>query len=908
MNRESGNRQNRPDRIDFTFFGRLPAMLRLRFRSLFRGSQADRELDEELHFHLDRQIEADVARGVPADQARTAALRAIGGLEQRKEQMRDQRGVSRLENLVRDVRLAGRQLGKQPGFTLAAVLSLALGIGANTAIFQLLNALILQTLPVAAPHELVEVRLTGDGRAGRHTGRNRQMSLPQFEELQRRQQVFASMLAFGDTRFNLSPQGEVQYVEGLWVSGSFFQTLGVPPAAGRLFSPDDDRPGCGASGAVISHALWQREFGGRSDLANLTIPFGSRRVPVVGVTPPGFFGVEVGRQFGVAMPICAAEFTRRDHWWLAVIGRVKPGGSLERARAHVETLLPDVLRETTPAYDRAGESAYLSMRADVVDASAGVSPLRRSYARSLWILMAIAGLVLLIASVNLANLLLARATARAQEFAVRLALGGTRGRVLQQVFTESVLLAAVGSVAALGVASAAGRSIPPLISTATDPVHLDLGIDWRIFAFTALVGIGTSMIFGMAPALRAARAPHLRTGQRGAASHEGLRMRRALVSLQVAVTLVLLFGGLLFLRSFRNLATEDTGVSSDGVVIANVFYPAATFPLEKRRLAYAETERRLAALPGVARVAEAFTTPIGGNFSDRDIAVDGRTLGNSYMNPVSAGYFDVLGTPLAAGRDFDAGDVPGAPAAAIVNEAFAARFLDGRALGRRFSTTTVVGTIETTYDVIGVVSNQKYLQMREPFPPIFYPASSQIAAPGLTQRYVLRSLQPPARTIAEVGAALREIDPAISVRSATLERQIGEAMLQERLMARLSALFGGLALLLAAIGLYGLVAYTVASRRGEIAVRIALGAGRGRVLGMIIGEVAKMLGAGIAAGSMLALALAGSVRSLLYGLDANDPATLLLAGAVLLLAGLLAAGVPALRAARVDPAGTLREA
>ena len=380
----------------------------------------DRELDEELRYHLDQQVDANIARGMTPADARTAAMRAIGGVEQRKEECRDTRGISWIENALRDVRLATRQLRKQPGFTFTAIVSLALGIGANTAIFQLLNALSLRTLPVRAPHELVEMRLTGDGRAGRHTGRNRQISLPQYEELLTRQQAFSSLIAFGDTRFNLSRQGEVRYVDGLWVSGNFFETLGVAPAAGRLIAPADDVKGC-AGVAVISYALWQSQFGGRADVVGQMLPGPGTTVPIIGVTSPEFFGVEVGRQIGVAMPNCASGNTRRDHWWLAAIGRLKPGWTAAQAQSHLQGILPEVQRAAMPDFRADWAALYEKMGVQIVDASAGVSPLRRSYARPLWILMAVAGLVLLIASVNLANLLLARATARRQEFAIRLA-------------------------------------------------------------------------------------------------------------------------------------------------------------------------------------------------------------------------------------------------------------------------------------------------------------------------------------------------------------------------------------------------------------------------------------------------------------------------------------------------------
>jgi putative ABC transport system permease protein len=888
-------------------FDRLRHIARLRWRSLWSGRAADSELDEELRFHLDQQIAAHVANGVTPERARTLALRAIGGVEQRKEECRDQRRVARLENLVRDLRFAGRQLRKQPVFTAAAVLSLALGIGANTAIFQLLNALTLRPLPVEAPHELVEVRLTGDGRDGRHNGRNRQVSLPQYEEMRQRQQAFSSMMAFGDTRFNLSPQGEVRYVDGLWVSGSFFETLGVKPLLGRLIGQADDQPGCGAPVAVISYALWQREFGGRPDVIGQTVAEGRVRVPVIGVTPATFFGVEVGRQFGMAIPICWSRQTRRDHWWLAAIGRLKPGWTRQQAQAHLQGLLPGIQRDTQPDYRADLAANYLAMGAEVVDASAGVSPLRRSYQQPLWVLMAIAALVLLIAAVNLANLLLARATARSQEFAVRLALGGSRGRVLQQVFTESALIAVLGSAAAVGVAVIVSRTIPPLISTAVDRIYLDLAIDWRVFGFTALAGISTSLIFGMAPAIKAARSPVMRASGRGAAANSGLTLRRGLVALQIAVTLVLLFGGLLFLRSLRNLSTQDTGVNQRGLVIATLFFSERAYPIERRGPVYRDMGERMRSLPGTISVAEAYTTPLGGSMWDSDIELAGGSKGQSNINQVSPGYFATLGTPLLAGRDFDARDVPGSPRVAIVSDSFAARYLDGSPLGKRFIKPSDTGPGGVEFTVVGVVADQKYGDLREASTRTYFIPSSQDEAPRAQQRYVIRSDQPPAQTMAAVGRAVAGVDPSISVRYAMLDTQIGEAMLQDRLMAQLSAIFGAVALLLAAVGLYGVVSYTVASRRAEIGVRVALGASGPRILGMILGDVGRMLAAGVAVGAIVAVLAARAVASLLFGLPPDDLATLAMAIGVLSAAGLAAALWPARRAAGIDPLSALRE-
>ena len=889
-------------------FDRLRHVVRLRLRSLMAGADADRELDEELRDHLERQIEANVASGMTPDQARIAALRALGGIEQRKEQMRDARGVSTIENVARDVRFAVRQLRKQPGFALTAVLSLALGIGANTAIFQLLNALSLRPLPVERPRELVEIRLTGDGRDGSHTGRNRQVSLPQYEEFARRQDVFTSLMAFGDTRFNLSPTGEVRYVEGIWVSGNFFATLGVPPLLGRLISPEDDRPGCDATPvAVISYALWQSEFGGRADVIGQRLTGPGTQPVVIGVTPPSFFGIEVGRQYGVARPICASGLTRRDHWWMATVGRLKPGITRETAAARLRHLLPSVQESTMPNYKRELADEYLKMGLDVVDASSGLSPLRRNYQQPLVILLGISALVLLIAAVNLANLLLARATARREEFAIRLAIGGSRGRVLQQVLIESAVIAVLGSAAALGIAVVASESIPALISTQVDRIHLDVALDWRIFGFTAAAAIVTALIFGSAPAVRAAGAS-LRIAARGSAANDGLKLRRGLVATQIAITLVLLFGGLLFVQTFRNLSTVAPGARDPGgILIATIWFNERAYPPERRPAAYLALDERLAAVPGVESITDAYATPLGGSFWDTDVHVGDQLKGVSYGNRIGPGYFTTLGMPLVAGRDFDRRDRSGSPLVAIVNQSFAKTFFDGDPIGRHFTWPNDAGGPGVTYEVIGLAPDQKYGDLREPNPNIFFVASAQLPEQREWRRYLIRTTRPMPAAIAAIGAAVSGFDPTLAIRFSALDVQIAETMLQERLMARLSTLFGIIALLLAVVGLYGVMSYTVASRRAEIGVRVALGASRPRILSMIFADVGRIMAVGVIGGSVLALLAGRGIGSLLFGLEPDDVASLVMAAGLLLVAGFLSAAWPAKRAAGVDPITALRE-
>jgi predicted permease len=873
----------------------------------WKRSQIDAEVRLELHEFVECETEHNIASGMTPRDARQAALRRMGNTTRIREWFYERYSIPLIEPMWRDVRFAARQLRRAPGFAATAIASLALAIGATTAMFWLLDALSLRQLPVViAPEALFEVKLVGDGRAGRLTGRNRQLSYPQWRELAGQLTAFRQMLAFGDTRFNVAPRGEVRYVEGLWVSGSYFATLGVKPAIGRLLDDRDDRPGCGYRTAVISYDFWEREFRRSADVLSQTLSIGPERVPIVGVTEKGFFGLEVGRQFAIALPLCTAASERPDHWWLAAVGRLRQDVTLDQARAELDTIMPGVQRRAMPpTYSADMAASYVAMRAVLHEARTGLSPLRQAYERPLSALLAIAGVMLLLASINLANLLLARATAREQEFKIRLAIGGSKARVLQQVLLESLVLAAVSAVIALFVAWLLAGSLLPLISTSVDRIFLDLSIDWRVFGFAAAASLATAVIFGVAPALWAIRRPTPATVRAMDATRLKLSLRRGLVMIQLGLTLTLVFASTLFARSLWKLTGDGLGFRSEQLLVANVFFREDDAPIERRRAIYRDLLTRLQALPDVANVAEAFNPPLGGSFWDTQTTIDGVLSGITNVNQVSDGYFATLGTPLIAGRDFNARDIPGSQPVAIVNESLARRF-GSSPLGRSI-TTTAPGWPDATFEIVGIVADQKYQFLREDSAPILYRASSQQSSLPLTQRYVIRATTTAWRLRPPVSSVLNAVAPTSSVRFAAMDDQVLGAALQERLLARLSVWFSGIALLLAVLGTYGVVSFGVAARRREIGVRIALGATKSSVMSMVFRDAATVLTLGIVTGAVAALAGGKLLGALLYRVDATDLTSLAIAMLLLATMGLAATWIPSARAARLDPAAILRD-
>jgi predicted permease len=705
-----------------------------------------------------------------------------------------------------------------------------------------------------------------------------------------------------------------------FVSGDAFNTLGVPPALGRLFTTTDDQRGCGESGLVISHEFWQREYGGDANIIGRQVTVADHAFEIIGVTPSAFFGMEVGRSFDLALPICAAALVRRGNWidsgtqwWLTVTGRLKPGWSLEQATSQTQAISPGVFEAALPAnYPPVSVKPYLESRLIAVPAGSGVSQLRDNYEQSLWLLLTIAGLVLLIACANLANLLLARASAREREIAVRQALGASRGRLVRQLLAESLLLATVGAALGAALAQALSRLLVAFLSTSTDPVFLELAPDWRVLGFAAGLAILTCLLFGLAPAIRATRMEPgavMKTGGRGmTASRERFSLRRALAVAQVALSLVLVAGAFLFSRSLDKLMNVDMGFRREGVVMADVVFRQLNLPPDRNPAFKEELLDRIRAIPGVESAAVGMT-PLRG-WGGGDIWMDGadsQQAKNTSLSRVGPDYFKTLQIPVLAGRDFDARDRLDVPKVAIVNEAFARKFLDGASpIGHRFWVGASPGSPNTQYEIVGMVRDTKYRELREEFRSIVYYAAAQDSGAGAGAQILIRSRVPQAETIGAVKRVLNEINPAITVSFQGFKLMVEATILRERLMATLSGFFGVLALLLACIGLYGILSFGVASRTNEIGIRMALGARRGNVFWLILREGLLLVIAGLAVGLPMIFAVTRLASSLLFALAPTDPVSLLFAGLLMLAVALGAGYLPSRRATRVDPMVALR--
>jgi len=883
----------------------------------------DEEIDKELRFHIDSRIADLVAEGLTPEEARRRTRLEFGGAMQTKEAVRDLGAWAIGNGVVQDLRLAIRALRAAPIVTAVAVLSLALGIGANTAIFSIVNSLVLRPLPVAEPEQLAT--LAGG------LGPTSTWTYPIWMEIQRRADAFGGAVAWSSLRFNLANGGEMEPVHGLYVSGSFFSTLGVTPVIGRTLTATDDARGAGAEGAVavISYGFWQRHFGGAASAVGSTLMV--ERIPftVVGVTPPAFYGPEVGQAFDIALPIGTDLLIRgkdttldnRTNYWLNILIRRKADQSLDAATGALRAMRAQILAATEPPnLPPRFKAEFFNRPFSLQPAAGGPSSLRARYERPLVTILVVVGLVLLIACANIANLQLARTAARRHELSVRVALGASRWRLARQFLVESLALAVTGALLGTLMASWASRALVGVLSSTVNTVFLDLSPDWRLLTFTIAVTAATTLLFGALPALRAsgaAPADALVPQSRVVSGGARWTMANGLVVAQVALSLVLVVAAGLFIRTFAELAMRPRGFNTDRVVIVNVNASRAHIDPTHRLPFYHTLVDVVAAVPGVAFAGGSVLSPVsnGGlsNFVDvpgaPEMSEDDRT---SLANFVTPGWFAAYGTAIRAGRDVADGDTKTAAAVTLINEAFARKYFPGRSpIG--LSVTLVTGRPtdrQVPKTVIGVVADAVYRSMREPSTPTMYVPLAQWNLPfpmtGISIGVRSASVAP-LQLARGIASALSRVDPDLAFNFRSFEEQVNASLTQERLVALLSAVFGGVALLLAGLGLYGVTSYAVSRRRTEIGIRMALGATPAGVVRLVLARVAILVGIGVVIGSSVSAWASTFVASLLYGLEPRDPATF--AAAVLVLGAVAAAAgwLPAHRASQLDPSTVLRD-
>jgi predicted permease len=886
-----------------------------RLRALVHRRRRDAELDEEIETHLSLIADEQMRRGLSRTDATASARASFGGVATIKETYRDQRGLPFLETFLQDARFALRGFRKNPAFAATAILTLALGIGANTAIFSLVDALMLRQLPVARPRELVRLKTIGP----RNTDDSFSYSaLRQFQSGAAR---VVDVLGASSTRsIRATVDGEPELMNRKPVSGNYFAVLGVPAAAGRILMAGDDDAGAGPRVVVISHRYWTRRFGQDHRAIGRTVTIGPTVFTIAGVAAPGFLGETVGEAPDLWTPLTAEAGRPADVWrghsttWLRLIARRRPGVTIDDARAALEPVFTTITHEMAAATKIASfRNQALQSRLGIDEASRGYAPVRERLGGPLYALMAVVGLVLLIACANVANLLLARAAARAREMSLRVALGAGRLRLIRQLLVESLLLSVLGGTIGLLLGLWGAGSLVAFASQTPLPLRLDVGLNTRMLAFTAFVSCATAMVFGLLPALRAARpnlVPALKDARGLNMRTSGFRLGRSLVIGQIALSLVLLVAAGLFVRSLMNLRSIDLGFNPDRVVLLNIDMSSggSKVSLEERRNLYARLIERAEGVPGVRAASLSFFGLFSGATWGNRITVEGRVAPpdepeRTFANAITPRYFEVMGMQILRGRAFSHDDRANAPPVAIVNETFARQFFNDPApLGKHVG----LGAPATTMmEIVGIVRDAKYAKLREATVPMLY-------VPFTQQTGQLGELQ--VRTAADPGAvssSLRRELAAVDQRAAItgiieMRQQVDASIMGETLIAKLSSLFGVLALLLSAVGLYGVVAYMSAQRTVEIGIRMALGADHRSVVWLMLRQVLILVLAGMLVGAPVAFFASRLVGSQLYGMTPHDPVAIVLAIAVLSTAALVAGCIPARKASKVSPTVALR--
>jgi putative ABC transport system permease protein len=885
---------------------------------LFRRRQREEDLDEEVQSHLRMATQERIEQGQSAEQARTCALREFGNVALVKETARDMWGWGWLETWLQDVRYGARQWRRNPGFTLAAVLTLALGIGANTAIFSLLNALLFRNLPVRQPEQVVEISMLD------RNGQTSSLSFPMFEEIVRHEKVFSGTFAWlGDATFNVEVNGA--FTQGdIWaVTGNFYSELGVRPVLGRVIEPVDVnlRGGSPANVAVLGYRFWQRSFGGDPAVIGKSVRVEGLPFTVVGVAPKGFTGMGLASDPDITLPLTAEPLLASqpleklytsetsDDFWLEMAGRLKDGVTLALARAEMEVLWRGVLERTVPAkYDAQQRASYLAARVDVASAAKGMDrDLRSHFTRPLVVLLAIAGLLLLIACVNLASLMLARAAARSHEMGVRAALGASRWRLARQLLTESTLLSAAGAAAGLAIANWSSVALRNLMDV---PPAFHVGPDVRVLGFTAVAAILTGILFGLAPVWQVTRQDPTRVipqESRTIAATTG-RFGKALISAQVALSLVLLMGAGLFARSLHLLRSLDPGFQREGVLLAQLFPRPNGYKDMDNSVYYSDLIRRVRGLPGVLAASLSPLPPGWVTLMPQKTvaaAMRPEEASRADVAMVSPGFFQTLGISLLIGRDFNWQDNERAPRVAILSRQLAQQlFPGGAAIGQHIN----IGedAKQQNVEVVGVVTDVRLYDVRNPNVSAVYMAVLQEGEFAHYEALEVRSAGDPTVLASSVRQTVDSLGREYVLRAGTLSYADDVAFLNERIIAILSEFFGGLALLLVATGLYGLMAYSVTRRTREIGIRVALGAEQQGVLWMVMRESLGVVMTGVAIGLPAALVAPRLISSMLFGLTPTDPLTIGMATVAMIGVTLVAAYLPAHRASRVEPMAALR--
>jgi len=900
---------------------------------LFARKRMEMELDKELHFHIEAQVADKVRGGVPESEARRLTRIEFGGIDQLKEDCRESRGTMGLESTLQDIRYGLRQLRRSPSFALLGIVSLALGIGANTAIFSLLNAILLRPLPVQSPGELL---LFGDGRAVGSTeavpnGSWRLFSDAFFQDFRQKDTSFSGVAAVDSTDFTVKASvtgSAYQTTHVNLVSGSYFSVLGVPAFLGRTIEESDDStPGAGPV-AVASYSWFQRHFNGNPSALGRVIRIESHDYTLVGVAKPGFYGVTVGQPADLFVPLSMEKAFSRPGWngigdkffqSLYLIGRLKPGVTAAQASAETNLLFKQIMRSylgPQPSQKHLADLAHASV--ELTPGGRGVSPLRYAFSLPLKILMTIVALVLLIACANIANMLLARGVARSHEIGMRMALGASRRRIIVQLLTESAVLALLGAATGIALAWKAGAMLLHMATPGPDPVPLNVSPDLRVLGFTLGVTVLTAILFGTLPAFRAAdRAftPALKDGRGSSPSTVRGALARSLIVGQVALSVLLLVVAGLFVHSLIHLADVDTGFDEHNALVFTLDSSTANLahgPDEVRSVGLEEQiEGRVRAIPGVQSDSFAFVVFHDGGWSDQ-VLFQGipRTPANGQdvsFNIVGNGFFSAMGIPLIAGRTFNSEDRRNSPKVAVINQTMARRFFPNRSpIGQRFA----IGETPdhpADIEVIGVVKDARYFTLNEGrMMEAYFPCTQN---PGFLSNFVVRYAPNanPQEIISPVRHAIAAINPNILVDNvSSLEEQVDRTLARQSLIAQLSAFFAALAVLLACVGIYGLLSYSVARRTGELGIRLALGAPMSRLLWTVLRESLILLALGLAIGLPVALTFTRILKSLLYELSPLDPVSIAIATGAIAVMTLAAAWFPARRATRINPSQALR--